>query len=113
VHDHPQAVDGLVLMAAYPAESASLRDQDIPVLSLFGTRDGVATPADIEQAAHLLPADTLYIPIAGGNHAQFGYYADGIQQGDNPPDIAHEEQQQIVVQAILDFILPLANPALN
>jgi len=32
---------GLVLMAAYPAESASLRDQDIPVFSLFGTRDGV------------------------------------------------------------------------
>ena len=40
--------------------------------------------------------------IAGGNHAQFGNY--GPQDGDPPADISAQEQQQIAIGAILDFI---------
>lgn len=109
VYDNPGAVDGLIMLAAYPPNSAELRDRDIPVLSIFATLDGLSTPADIELAAPLLPADTLYAPVHGGNHSQFGYYADGQQSGDNPPNIAHWGQQQVILQAILNFLPTLSD----
>lgn len=42
------------------------------------------------------------LKIEGGNHAKFGNY--GIQKGDPVGDISHEEQQEITVEAIVDFI---------
>ena len=45
----------------------------------------------------LLPADTRYVPIEGGNHAQMGWY--GPQPGDGTATISREEQQQQVVAA--------------
>ena len=38
-------------------------------------------------AAPLLPPGTRFIPIEGGNHAQFGWYGD--QNGDNPVSYTH------------------------
>ena len=40
--------------------------------------------------------------IDGGNHAQFGNY--GEQKGDPPATISREDQQNIAVKEILDFI---------
>ena len=42
-------VEGVVLWAAYPFPMFSLRDKDIRVISVFGTDDGLATPAKIEE----------------------------------------------------------------
>jgi len=52
-----------------------------------------------------LPADTVFVPIQGGNHTQFGYYGNGteLQKGDNPADISRDAQQQIV-DAMADFM---------
>ncbi len=95
---HPQTVDGIVFWAAYPPDSDSLAARDdLAVTSIYGTLDGLATPAKIEATAPLLPAGAQLVPIEGGNHAQFGWYGD--QSGDNPAAISREEQQAQVVAA--------------
>jgi dienelactone hydrolase len=96
----PQAVQGVVFWAAFPPDGNSLADRsDLILTSIYGTLDGLATPADIAATAPLLPPDAQLIPIEGGNHAQFGWY--GEQAGDNLAAISREEQQRQVVAATL------------
>lgn len=102
--EHPDLVDGLVLWAAYPAESNSLAGRDLPVVSIYGERDGLATPAKIAESASLLPPETVYVEIAGGNHSQFGYYGDGPQRGDNEATISREQQQAQIVEATVQLL---------
>ena len=99
---HPDSLDGVVFWAAYPAENNSLADRQLVVSSISGTLDGLATPAKIEASRPLLPADTIWLPIEGGNHAQFGWYGD--QSGDNPATISREEQQAIVIEGTLSVL---------
>ena len=95
---HAEAVDGVVFWAAYPAGGDSLAGRDdLMVTSIYGTRDGLATPAKIEASIPLLPADAQFVAIEGGNHAQFGWYGD--QSGDNPATISREDQQAQIVEA--------------
>ena len=103
---NPKTVTGLVLWAAYPSSTDSLAGSSLAVLSVTGTRDGLATPAKIMAARTLLPASTTYRPIEGGNHAQFGAY--GRQMGDNAATIAPQEQWARVAQATADFLALLA-----
>jgi pimeloyl-ACP methyl ester carboxylesterase len=102
VYTHPGAVDGLVLWASYPATSNNLGQAGVRVLSISGTLDGLSTPEKIAASRSLLPANTVWVPIRGGDHAQFGWY--GLQSGDNPATISREEQQQQIVQATLSFL---------
>jgi len=102
---HPSVV-GIVFLAAYPA-NAVLRDKDIPVLSIYGSKDGLTTPQDIADSRSLLPSDTSFVEIKGGNHAQFGSY--GFQDGDKIADISPEEQWSQSVNAIIKFIQNIEN----
>jgi hypothetical protein len=95
-------VEGLALWASYPASSDSLADNAIDVTSISGTLDGLSDPTKIEASRSLLPADTVYVPIEGGNHGQFGYY--GLQGGDNTASISREEQQAQIVAATLALL---------
>ncbi len=100
VYQHPQAVQGLVLWAAYPASSDDLSGWTGQVTSISGTLDGLSTPAKIAASRPLLPPTTRWVPIEGGNHAQFGWYGD--QAGDQPATIDREAQQaQIVAATVL------------
>ncbi len=102
VDTHRTAINGLVLWASYPASNNNLSDSGLPVLSIFGTRDALATDNRIDAARPLLPADTEYVAIQGGNHGQFGSYGD--QAGDNPADISRADQQAQVVDATATFL---------
>ena len=102
VYENPGLIEGLVFWAAYPADSNSLVDVDVPILSLYGTKDGVATLSKIERRFELLPDDTMYTPIEGGNHAQFGYY--GPQNRDLEASISREEQQDQIVSEMIGFL---------
>lgn len=108
VFKYPQKVQGLVLWASYPSESESLSGISLPVLSVYGTRDGLAAQDKILASASLLPAGTRWVPIEGGNHAQFGSY--GAQSGDNAAAISPEQQHQLVAQATLEFLSTLKQP---
>jgi len=99
---NPEIIDGLALWASYPAGSNDLSAQSIAVTSIYGTNDGVATPDQVLAARPLLPDNTTWVPIEGGNHAQFGWY--GPQEGDNPATISREEQQAQIVSATISLL---------
>jgi predicted alpha/beta-hydrolase family hydrolase len=108
VYSHPDAVSGLALMAAYPAENNSLADRNLDVLSIYGTEDGAVER--LEASHSLLPPGTEWMAIEGGNHAGFGWY--GSQPGDGVATISREEQQAQTASAILSLLSRLgAGPA--
>jgi pimeloyl-ACP methyl ester carboxylesterase len=96
-HRNPDAVQGLALWAAYPASSDDLSVRSLSVTSIYGTRDGLTTPAKVDASRPLLPASTEWKAIKGGNHAQFGWY--GPQSGDGVATVSREEQQAQIVSA--------------
>ncbi len=101
-HGHPLEVEGLVLWAAYPDASNDLSASDLAVTSIYGTLDGLATQDKIASSRSLLPPETQWVIIEGGNHAQFGWY--GPQSGDNPATISRETQQQQIVEATVRLL---------
>lgn len=101
-YDYPEEVAGLVLWAAYPAESWSLAESNVPVLSIHASLDGLATPEKIDATRALLPESTVFVAIEGGNHAGFGWY--GVQRGDGLATLDHAEQQAQVAAATAAFI---------
>jgi dienelactone hydrolase len=102
VFTHPGEIAGLVLWASYPAESDDLSGFDLVVTSIYGSNDGLATPEKVLAAVPLLPADTTWVEIVGGNHAQFGWY--GAQSGDNPADIDRATQQEQIFESTLPVL---------
>jgi hypothetical protein len=105
---NPGSVQGLALMASYPASSDDLSEYEIEVISIYGTSDGVMAEGALEESKALLPADTRWIAIDGGNHAQFGWYGD--QAGDARASIPHLDQQRIIVEATIDLLEALEGP---
>jgi hypothetical protein len=104
-YQNPASVQGLVLMASYPASSDDLSDYDLKVLSIYGTQDAVMADGSIEDSRALLPDDTRWAAIEGGNHAQFGWY--GSQSGDGQATISRREQQAAVVGETLQLLRDL------
>ncbi len=98
--NHPD-IKGVVFWASYPANDA-LKLMDTKALSIYGTNDGLSTGDKINESRALLPADTQFIVIEGGNHAQFASY--GLQAGDNEAGISPEEQWAQVAQATVEFL---------
>ncbi len=49
VFDDPEMFDGLVLIASWATESKSLKDWSGEVLSIYGSKDGLATVEEIEE----------------------------------------------------------------
>ncbi len=83
-------VKGLVLLGAYiygnyPTEKS---------LTIYGTFN--------TSVAEKISYIENIVAIEGGNHAQFGNY--GKQKGDPDAMISNEEQQDIAVQAIKEFL---------
>lgn len=105
---HPEQIAGLVLLAAYPANTDDLSQTSIQVASIYASLDGLATPEKIEASRTLLPAGTLWSLIEGGNHAQFGYY--GPQAGDNQAEISRAEQQKQILNAMLHLLMRIELP---
>lgn len=97
---NPGTFDGLVLLAAYTTES--LADDDLWVVSLYGSEDGVLSMDKVESGRDLMPQDYEEICIEGGNHALFGSY--GEQDGDGEAAINGETQRRTVVDAVLEHI---------
>ena len=80
--DHPVVdgapVAGLVLWASYPA--GAIKRTDLVVTSISADRDGLTTPAEIEQAKKSLPPRTTHVVVPGAAHSTFGDY--GLQPDD-------------------------------
>ncbi|MGN6271712.1 MAG: alpha/beta hydrolase [Protaetiibacter sp.] len=97
--DPANVVTALALFGSYCA--VDLSGSGLPVLSLVGENDRLSTPAEIADAAHLLPADAAVETIPGASHAQFGDY--GLQPGDGP----QQADDAAVRDAITDAMIAL------
>ena len=62
----------------------------------------VGGPVLTDATRALLPADTRYVPIEGGNHVQMGWY--GPQPGDGTATISREDQQQQVITVTAELL---------
>ena len=96
-----EGTDGLVLFGSYCANDLS--GSGLAALSISGSEDGLSTPEKIDEAAHLLPADTIFVVIEGGNHAGFGAY--GPQPGDGEATIPDAEIRAQITDALAPFLL--------
>jgi len=81
--NNPTKIDALALRDSYPANSADLSDNSVSVISIFGTTNNFPNTENFGNKKYLLPEDTIFIPIEGASHAQFGDY--GPQKGDVLP----------------------------
>ncbi|GAA1406343.1 hypothetical protein AUR04nite_06350 [Glutamicibacter uratoxydans] len=102
-YDADRPVAALLLFASYP--SADMSSTMLPVLSISGSEDLLATEAEIKESKALLPADAKFLEIAGGTHAFFGDY--GTQAGDGTATISHDEARQQISRAAVDFAASL------
>ena len=99
--DGPEPIDGVVFLAAYPADSTDLTAQSAAFLSIYGSEDGVADEV-FEKSLERLPEGASLEVLEGGNHAQFGDY--GPQRGDGAATMSRREQQRLTADAILGFV---------
>lgn len=98
---HEEKVDGIILLGSYPADNFSTKS--IPMLSIYGEVDGLATVEKIENSKKLMSKNTTMHMIKGGNHANFGMY--GEQKGDNASLITSKAQQDETVKVIEQWLL--------
>lgn len=94
-------IKGIVYLASYPSGD-KIKETGAEVLTIWGSKDGVINFENLIKAKENLPKDTEYVEIEGGNHSSFGDY--GLQKGDVKAIISEEEQLNITVESICDFI---------
>lgn len=92
----------LILLAAYPANSVDLSNNELEVLSIYTSEDKIADKDRILESKERLPESTKFIEIKGGNHSYFGSY--GLQKGDGEATITEEEQRRMIIEYIVDFL---------
>ncbi len=93
-------IRGVIYLASYPSADAS--NATFKAISIRGSLDNLTTAQDMENNKNKFPANTTFITINGGNHANHGNY--GAQEGDNNSTITREQQQNETVNAILEFL---------
>lgn len=88
--ENAEVIKGLVLLGSYPYKEYPLER----TLTVYGSLNtSVAKNVDYTENV---------VVIDGGNHAQFGNY--GHQDGDAVATVSREHQQEVTVNAIIDFI---------
>jgi len=102
--NNPAKIDALAFWDSYPPNSADLSDDSISAISIYGTTNNFPNTENFDDQKILLPEDTMFIPIEGANHAQFGDY--GPQKGDVVASMSLAEQHERVAEIMLDFINP-------
>lgn len=101
-YENQDKIKGLALYASYPQAKHNLSDSEIKVISLWGSKDSVADISKVKEASSVLPEDSVFFEIAGGNHGQFGDY--GFQKGDTEGSISSEEQIKTAAQYTIGLL---------
>lgn len=91
-------VEGLILLAAYSTEDVTA----VPVMSIYGSEDGVLDLEKYEKYRANLPGDFTEVVLEGGSHAYFGVY--GEQEGDGTATISNVEQIEQTAELIGEFV---------
>ncbi|MFO7641498.1 MAG: alpha/beta fold hydrolase [Candidatus Competibacteraceae bacterium] len=95
-------LSGLVLIGTSHPRDDDLSSLAVPVTKVVGTRDGLATPTEVRRNAALLPPQTRWVWVEGGNHSQFGWY--GFQPMDRRAAVDAPTQRRMMIAAVLDLL---------
>jgi predicted esterase len=100
--NHPERIAGLAIWASYPPDSADLSALAMPVTLIYGSRETRVTDSSVAERRHLLPEDTVYVRIEGGDHHQFGAYV--IDPDEHRATISREAQHAAIIRATLELL---------
>jgi len=98
----PKGLAGLVFIGSSHPRDVSLATLEIPVAKIVGTRDGLASPGEVNANRQQLPASTHWVWVEGGNHSQFGWY--GFQPGDHFARIPASDQRAAMINAVVEMM---------
>ena len=98
----PRAFSAMVLVGTTHPKQDDLSSLAMPVTKVYASNDGVAPPDRTLSNKRLLPKDTQWVEIKGGNHSQFGHY--GRQLFDGKATTSREEQQAVTRSALLEAL---------
>jgi pimeloyl-ACP methyl ester carboxylesterase len=98
----PKAFSAMVLVGTTHPKQDDLSSLPIAVTKVYAANDGVAPPNRTLSNKGLLPKETQWVEIKGGNHSQFGYY--GHQLFDGKATISRETQQIATRSALLEAL---------
>ncbi|MCF7931481.1 MAG: alpha/beta hydrolase [Acholeplasmataceae bacterium] len=99
VASNNELISKIVLLGSYPIRDISSQQ------SLFITAEhDIAMDLDaFNDSLKYVNSENMIFNIDGGNHAQFGWY--GPQKGDGEAEISTLEEQNIVINKILEFLI--------
>ncbi len=95
-----ERMDGLVLMAAFPAADCSARN--LPTLTIAAEFDGLISVPRIKDSLAQLPKNSQLEVIQGGVHAFFGRY--GVQARDGTPTVTREVFETRLLEILAKFM---------
>jgi predicted alpha/beta-hydrolase family hydrolase len=98
--DHPDAIEGLLLIGTSHPRDRDLSGLGMDVVKVFASEDGLASVEEVRRFSSNLPPETHYVKIEGGNHAGFAWY--GRQIGDGSAVIPRSRQQELTRAAIIE-----------
>lgn len=93
--DHPDAVEGVILYAAYCDVDVS--GTGLSVVSVTGSADTVLNRDASERNRDNLPDDARVEELEGLNHTQFGHYTGQDRPSGTSFEVAHERLNGVVV----------------
>jgi pimeloyl-ACP methyl ester carboxylesterase len=103
VFNNPGVIDGLLLWDSYAPDDMSA--VTIRVRMIHRSDDSGEPPADYEPKLVLLPPQTDFIPLIGGQHLNFGNFIAGRMYRDAPPaDLDAATQRAMVAAASIQFM---------
>lgn len=107
VYENPGAFKGLILLGTSHPRDFDLSDHDIPVMKIYAEHDGLASVDEVMQNKPMLPVQTEWVYLKGGNHSQFGYLGNLLM--DDNATISLEEQQRIALDNMVQFLDKVSN----
>jgi pimeloyl-ACP methyl ester carboxylesterase len=96
---HPDALAGVIIWDSYPPSMAKFAAYPKPVWHIHRARPDGSPPPSFAAERGEFPKDSVWVPIRGGIHMQFGSFAEGGYQEDWPAGISREAQQAQVARA--------------
>jgi hypothetical protein len=99
---HPDRIDGLAIWSSYPADNSDLSTLNIPVVLMYGGNETGVTDESVGARKDLLPPDTKYVKIEGGDHHQFGSYQ--LTTEENLATVSRAEQHAQILSAMFDLL---------
>jgi hypothetical protein len=102
VRPDPTAFSAMVLVGTTHPKLDDLSSLTMRITKVYASNDGIAPKDKILSSKQLLPKETQWVEIEGGNHSQFGHY--GHQLFDGRATISREAQQAATRVALLETL---------